>query len=94
MKARLIASVVGLATYACVTIYPTAGVVTATDLEAATVRTVHGHEYTISNDGCDWYPGDAVALLMHDNATPEVADDVPLMARYIGGADCLTGLLP
>lgn len=87
LKAKLFAA--GIVTYACVSLYPTAGIVTSADLETATVRTVSGHTYEITNTDCDYMVGDAVALIMTDNATPECGDDVVIMARYIGGADCL-----
>lgn len=91
LKAKLFAA--GIVTYACVSLYPTAGVVTSADLDTAMVRTVHGHVYEITNTDCDYYVGDAVALIMTDNATPnDLTDDTPIVARYIGGTDCL--LLP
>ena len=76
-----------LVTYATVQLYPTAGVITAAGPDVAQVTTVSGHVYELTNTDADWFPGDAVALIMTDNATPECTDDTPVMARYIGGRD-------
>lgn len=92
MRAHLFraAAAAAVVTYATATMYPTAGVVTAAGPEVAEVRLYTGPEgniVTISNADADYMPGDVVALLMHDNATPEAADDVPVIARYIGWID-------
>jgi len=89
IKHTLLTSAAAVITYACVQLYPTAGVITAADTDTATVTTVHGHTYAITNTDCDYYIGDAVALIMTDNGTPDGADDAVIMARYIGGADAL-----
>lgn len=93
MRAHLFkaAAAAAVITYATATMYPTAGVVTAAGPEVATVRLYTGPEgsaVSITNTDADYMPGDVVALLMHDNATPDdLTDDVPLMARYIGWID-------
>ena len=82
------AAAAAVVTYATATMYPTAGVVTSAGPEAAEVRLyTGGHTVSISNAEADYMPGDVVALLMHDNCTPEAADDVPVIARYIGWID-------
>lgn len=88
LKAAAAAAVV---TYATATMYPAAGVVTSAGPEVAEVRLYTGPEgntTSISNADADYMPGDVVALLMHDNCTPDdLTDDVPLVARYIGWID-------
>ena len=64
-------------------IYPqTAKVITVDyDTDTVTVETFMGFTYAFSE--CeDWMEGDGVALLMDDNDTDEVADDLVLMAHY------------
>lgn len=90
MKLHLLraAAAAAMVTYAAAAMYPTAGVVTAAGPDTAEVRLyTGGHIVSISNADADYAPGDVVALLMHDNATPETADDVPIIARYIGYID-------
>ena len=84
------AAAAALTTYAAASFYPTAGVVVDVTPEAAIVRPYTGptcNTVAISAADADYMPGDVVALIMHDNGTPEVMDDVPLMARYIGWID-------
>lgn len=81
MKAKLLLAAMGAA--ALVNLYPTAGVVTNIDGDTATVTRCSGFKYTIEAE--DLLPGDIIAMIMHDNYTPEtIADDKPILTRYVG----------
>lgn len=72
-----------IALTACAEMYPqTAKVVTVDyDTDTVTVVTYMGFTYTFSE--CeDWMEGDGVALIMDDNGTEGITDDLVLMARY------------
>ena len=62
--------------------YPTCGVVThVTTDDIVTVRVYSGDEFAFYGD--DYEIGDAVAMLMHDNGTDLVFDDMVVAAQYV-----------
>ena len=70
---------------ACADLYPTTARVTKVDRSAdlVTVETVTGLLFTF--EGCeDWEEGDCCSLLMDDNGTDSVLDDLVLDAIYSG----------
>ena len=61
------------------TIYPTTGIMTTAD----TFTTATGHEYVLDNPE-DLEPGDIVSVLMFNNYTDQITDDVIISIRYSG----------
>ena len=66
-------------------LYPLAGTVVAVDRPDDTVTVQDGAGNFWRFDGAeDWQTGDLCALLMNDNGTEDVRDDVILQVRYAG----------
>ena len=64
------------------TIYPTTGIMTTED----TFTTATGMEYVIDNPK-DLEPGDIVSVLMFDNFTDDITDDIIITVRYSGALE-------
>ena len=65
--------------------YPTTMVVVNVDYETdlVTIATFSGMEYQF--EGCeDWFEGDVCSVLMCDNGTEKIFDDVIVSTRYSG----------
>lgn len=65
--------------------YAATGIVVETD---DTTDTVTVEDFT-GNRWCflgveDWMPGDICSMVMNDNGTPDITDDIILSARYTG----------
>lgn len=79
---------VGASTIIAPTYYPTTTVVTEVTAENVKVKTFSGIEYTMPNDGEDWFEGDLASLIMEENGTPDdITDDTVVIARYSGWID-------
>lgn len=63
-------------------IYPETMKVTSIQGGIARMETSTGHIYDMDAD--DYEVDDLVSLIMYDNGTPEVTDDIILSARYAG----------
>ena len=66
--------------------YPQTAVITEIDepAETITVTCANGNQFTFHSAPEDWFCGDLVSLLMHDNCTDTVQDDKILQIRYSG----------
>lgn len=49
-----------------------------------TVTDFRGDEWSWYDTAEDWFVGDIAALVMYDNETEEIADDIILTAKYDG----------
>lgn len=81
----LILILITIALTACADVYPmTAKVVEVNyDEDVVTVETFTG--FLFSFEGCeDWAEGDCASLIMDDNGTEKILDDVIVMAQYSG----------
>ena len=81
----LILILTAIALTACADVYPmTAKVVEVNyDEDVVTVETFTG--FLFSFEGCeDWAEGDCASLIMDDNGTEKILDDVIVMAQYSG----------
>ena len=64
-------------------LYPGFGKVVKVDRKRDTV-TVKTYGCTYKMKGCeDWHKGDYVALMMYDNHTKKISDDIIIKAYYI-----------
>lgn len=62
-------------------LYPLTTTVTETDNDTVTVEDSNGNIWSF--DGAeDWEVGDGCALIMDDNSTSEIVDDVIISAKY------------
>ena len=68
-------------------VYPTTMAVDSIDGDVVTLRTSTGLYYQMTGAE-DYEAGDLCSLLMHDNHTESVLDDVILSARYCGFQVC------
>lgn len=68
-----------------ISIYTTTGIVTDIDKESdiVTVSDFNGHQFEFYEVE-DWLPGDIASMVMYDNGTPEVEDDIILDVTYVG----------
>lgn len=76
-------------------IYPDAGIVTEVDYTTDTVEVTMLNGNVFAFYGCDdWYMGDIAAMIMNDNGTPEVNDDIivnsPEYAGHVSFIDATT----
>lgn len=55
-----------------------------------TLRAANGNVFQFYTIDCDWFVNDLAAVLMDDNGTPEVCDDMILAAKYAGCHDPAT----
>lgn len=79
---------VGASTIIAPTYYPTTTVVTEVTAENVKVKTFSGIEYTMPNEGEDWFEGDLASLIMEENGTSDdITDDTIVVARYSGWID-------
>lgn len=79
---------VGASTIIAPTYYPTTTVVTEVTAENVKVKTFSGIEYTMPNEGEDWFEGDLASLIMEENGTSDdITDDTVVVARYSGWID-------
>lgn len=62
-------------------LYPLTTTVTETDNDTVTVEDSNGNLWSF-NGAEDWEVGDGCALIMHDNSTREIVDDVIISTRY------------
>lgn len=86
-KAKLLLAAVGIMSTMVSTahIYPLYSVVTEVDKEndIVTVTDFNGNDWQFS--GCeDWECGNIASLIMHDNGTPDIYDDIIIKAEYNG----------
>lgn len=74
-----------LAILICVGLYPLAGTVVEVNRpdDTFTIEDGAGHLWRF-HGAEDWEAGDLAALLMNDNSTEDVRDDVILQVRYAG----------
>ncbi len=64
-------------------IYPATGIVTAINEANDTFTITDSIGFTWEMEGVeDWAIGDACNLLMYNNGTPEIADDIIMQAVY------------
>lgn len=64
-------------------IYPDAGVITDITNNVVTYQTANGNLFSF--DGAeDYLVGDIVAVMLYDNATETVTDDIIISVRYAG----------
>lgn len=67
------------------TIYSTTCVIVDTDYETDTVTMSTASGYLYQFEGIeDYWNGDLVSVIMYNNGTPEIIDDVILSHRYVG----------
>lgn len=62
-------------------LYPLSTTVTQINNDTVTVEDSNGNLWSF-NDAEDWEVGDGCALIMHDNSTSEIVDDVIISTRY------------
>lgn len=62
-------------------LYPLTTTVTEIENDTVTVEDSNGNLWSF-NDAEDWEVGDGCALIMHDNSTSEIVDDVIISTRY------------
>ena len=65
-------------------IYPETAVIIEINDETIIAYSANGNRFTIHASPEDWFPGDLVSLVMYDNNTDIVYDDVILQIRYSG----------
>ena len=65
-------------------IYPTCGVVTEVTETEMTFTDFMGYSWTIVDDPEDWDVGDRIAVIMSDNGTDIIFDDIVLQTKYCG----------
>lgn len=82
MKRTIAAIAAAMALISAGTIYPETMKVTSIQGGIARMETSTGHIYEM--DAEDYEVDDLVSLIMFDNGTPEVMDDIILSARYAG----------
>ena len=81
----LILILTAIALTACAEIYPQTAIVTEVNYtdDLVTVETFTGFQFSF--EGCeDWMEGDCASLIMDDNGTDKIFDDLIIMARYSG----------
>lgn len=84
-KATIAAIATAAALIGSGTIYPNTMVITETNYETDTVTMSTCSGVTYQFEGVeDYYVGDLVSVIMFDNGTPEVYDDIILSHRYAG----------
>ena len=64
-------------------LYPLYTTVTEIESDTVTVEDSNGNLWSF-NGAEDWEVGDGCALIMHDNSTSEIVDDVIISTRYQG----------
>lgn len=69
-------------------IYPDAGIVTCIKGDSVTYQTANGNLFSFYGSE-DWQVGDAVAVLMYNNGTDTINDDVILQTKYVGYIDAV-----
>lgn len=62
-------------------LYPLTTTVTEIKKDTVTVEDSNGNLWSF-NGAEDWQVGDGCALIMHDNSTSEIVDDVIISAKY------------
>ena len=67
-------------------LYPLTTVVTEVNEEEQTVTAVdfNGNGWVFEDESGDWFEGDVASLMMFDNMTETIYDDVVVDARYTG----------
>lgn len=84
----LLASLLAAAatTYIASHIYPQTAIITdiSESTETITVTCSNGNRFAFHSAPEDWFCGDLVSLIMHDNNTDTVQDDKILQIRYSG----------
>ena len=64
-------------------LYPLTATVTEINNDTVTVEDTNGNLWSF-NGAEDWQVGDGCALIMHDNSTSDIRDDVIISTRYQG----------
>lgn len=82
MKRTIAAIVAAMTLISSGSIYPETMRITSIKNGIAQMQTATGHVYEM--DAEDYMEDDLVSLIMYDNGTPEVTDDIILSARYAG----------
>ena len=68
---------------ACAEFYPQTAKVISVDRATDTVKVQTYNDFIFTFEGCeDWMEGDTASLIMEDNGTELVYDDVIVMAHY------------
>lgn len=62
-------------------IRPSTGVVTDVHDGLAYIETTYGEVYTVDME--DYFPSDVVAMIMYNNGTPIIYDDVVIVAHVV-----------
>lgn len=65
-------------------LYAIHATVTEVNDDVITVTDFRGDEWSWYDTAEDWFVGDIAALVMYDNETPEIGDDMILTAKYDG----------
>lgn len=65
-------------------LYPITTVVTDVTEETVTVVDFNGNGWQFENIAGDWFEGDVAALIMYDNCTETIYDDIVVDAKYCG----------
>ena len=64
------------------TIYPATAIITDTNSTTATLEMTNGHLYQVDKE--DNEKGDIISLIMFNNGTEDITDDIILTYRYSG----------
>ncbi len=84
MKLTLALATVGTAALiATNSLYPAAMEITEISGDVVTMETATGYTYTMTGSE-DYMEGDLVSLIMFDNGTEVITDDIIVSARYSG----------
>lgn len=66
-------------------VYPMTAKVISVDYAEDVVLVQDYNGFIFAFEGCeDWFEGDGVSMVMDDNGTEDITDDVILMAYYCG----------
>ena len=65
-------------------LYPKSTMVTDTEGDKITVVDFNGHYWTFTDTEETWLKGDICSLIMDDNNTEEIYDDIIVKAQYSG----------
>lgn len=68
-------------------LYPLTAVVEEINGDVLTLVDGNGNGWEMTEDGFGWMLGDVASLLMYDNGTETVEDDIILDARFSGWVD-------
>lgn len=65
-------------------VYPDCGVITKIRNDMVFITMQNGNVFRFADEAGDWCVGDLVAVMLNDNGTRKVSDDIVVRAKYSG----------